>query len=260
MRKVFLLALLSAGCVVGVDEGVEGDIGEEGPDDETSSRIALNGLTAFGADMSLTLDHSLLPTLAKGSLKTAAARVPQLFATAAGRDKFAYIYSCAERRNQSLTVTVSGTSYTFRGSMELAREWTSTALTPSKYELMSACMLARTNYFGVEVAISMRSHQLGTKPSEKAAYTVVEGAFWGDVFTEGGSMRACASPAKLSGEAISTLPQRECTASVDGVTTKCGFSYAGECTDVCATGRAEDLAYTNCDGNAGTIAVYVAKP
>ncbi len=253
MRNVFLLALLSAGCVAELE-----DI--EDVEDDTSSRVALNGLTAPSTDLSLNVDPSLIRAVAKGSLATAGTRVPALFTTAKGREQFAYLYSCAERSERVITIAANGTSYTYVGAMGLATEWSSAPLSTTKYKLVSACMLARTNYSGTHVSISMRNRAIATSSREQESYTVLEGAFWGDVFSIGGSMRACPSPTKLSGAPISTLPQRECTISLDGVTTKCGFGYAGECSTVCVTDLTKILPYTNCQGAADAIAVFVAKP
>lgn len=256
MRSVLLLALLSGGCVEGLEDAEQ----IEDTDDETSSRVALNGLTALNADMTYTLDPSLLQTLAQGSLRTAATRVPTLFATAAGRDQFSYLYTCAEKSNAKLTVVApSGTAYTYNGSLGLATEWTSGALPQKKYGLMTACMLARTNYFGEVVSISMRNDKISTRSDEQEAFTVPEGAFWGDLFT-GTAMRACTSATKLSGAPISTLPQRECTVSTDGATTKCGFGYAGECSTVCVTDLTKKNGYSKCEGHADSISVFVAAP
>jgi|GEM_PF-4420084 len=253
MRNVFLLALLSVGCVAELE-----DI--EDVEDDTSSRVALNGLTAPSTDLSLNVDPSLIRAVAKGSLATAGTRVPALFTTAKGREQFAYLYGCAERPGKTLTISANGTSYVYEGAMGLAREWLTDLLPSTKYKLVSACMLARTNYFGIHVSISMRNKQIATPSTERDGYTVVEGAFWGDVFTPGAPMRACASPTKLSGVAISTLPQRECAVSVDGAITKCGFGYAGDCSNACVTDLTKKLGYSDCEGYVDAIAVFVAKP
>ncbi len=253
MRSVLLLAVLTVGCAAELDEGGEED--EVG----TSSRVALNGLTSSTPD-SLTSDFSLFPQVAGGSLPTASARVPRLFSSAKGREQFSYLVSCAEKPDRTVVLTVSGVTYTFAGSMALAPEWSSGALSASKYKLVTACILARTNYFGISVPISMRSRTLTTSDAEAAAFTIAEGAFWGDLFTAGMPPRACASLAKLSGEAISTLPQRECTTSLDGVSTLCGFDYAGECSMVCAADLTKKFGYTDCEGTTETITVFVQKP
>ena len=258
MRSILFVALLSTGCVVGLEDAGDEVAGEAG-DDGTSSRIALNGLTA-NTTMSVTTDPSPLRTLSQGSLASAGTRVPAMFSTAEGRDQFAYLYSCAESVGRSLTVSANGTSYTFAGGLGLAPEWTTSFLASYKYKLMTACMLARTNYRGITVQISMRNLKIPTALSEVTNFGVLEGAFWGDAFTAGGSLRACPSPAKLAGAKTSTLPLRECTVSKDGVTTKCSFGYAGECSKVCVSDLTNALGYSGCEGNADTIAVYVANP
>ena len=222
MRNVFLLALLSAGCVAEL-EGFEGESDEIG----TSIRIALNGLT--------TTSFTQLRAVAQGSLATAGTRVPTLFTTADGRELFAYVASCSMTAGRSVVIVSGGVSYTFKGTMGIAKEWEASTLPTSKYKRVSACVLARTNFFGTEVAISMRNSNIATKTSELEAYTVVEGAFWGDIFSTTVTLRACASPAKLAGSTVSTMPLRECAAPADTTTTKCVSGHASEWSKVCAT-------------------------
>ncbi len=225
------------------------------PDTSTSSsevttfnRISLNGLT---------LDRTLLASVIQGSLQSAPTRVPALFATPEGREQLDYLVGCALGSGQNFDVKVAGVSYTFKGSVGLSPSWETGALKVSDRNWISACMLARTNYFHVSVPISVRGTRLVTTSSERAAYTLVEGAFWGDIFTPGAAIKACAGPYKLAGSTLSTLPQRECTTAPDGVTTKCGFTYAGACAAICTETTA---GYQNCGGISETITSYVAKP
>lgn len=246
MRTVFVLALLFTGCVM--------ELEDEQNDDEigTSSRVALNGLGST--------NFTQLRAVAQGSLATAGTRVPALFTTADGRELFAYVASCAMTAGKTVSVTSGGASYTFTGVMGIAKEWEVSTLPTSKYKRVSACILARTNYFGTEVSISMRNANISTKTSELNAYTVVEGAFWGDLFSTTVTMRACASPAKLAGSTVSTMPLRECAAPADATTTKCKFGFAGECSKVCVTNLTTKIGYSNCEGNVDSIVVYLAKP
>lgn len=246
MRTVLLVAVLATGCVTDM-----GDDAAPGDDIGTSARVSLNGLV---------LNRSLLGDVAKGSLTSVPTRVPTLLSSADGREQFSYLVSCSMRSDKKIVATVSGVSYTFQGSLGLATEWDTAALPTTKYRLISACMLARTNYQGVQVAISMRGKKFTTSSTEQLAYTVVEGAFWGDVFTQNGVVRACASPTKLSGSTVSTLPLRQCTVSTDGINTLCGFGYAGDCSTVCLY-KDTKIGFSDCEGFGGdTIAVYLAKP
>ncbi len=275
MRNAFVLAvLLGGGCVTEMGDEDIGDPMEDpmgdpadtvdptpAEDFETSARISLNGLVLNSSMLGTVSPESpsLLGTLAQGSLKSAGTRVPTLFATANGRDQFMYLVSCSLSSSASVSIAANGTTYKYFGALGMAPQWSYTALGTSSYKQVSACMLARTNYAGVSVQISMRSPKIPTSQTEKQNFTVVEGSFWGDVFTPGGVARACASPAKLSGANISTLPLRECTKSLDGVTTKCGFSYAGPCANVCVNDVTASMGYSKCEGDLDSIAVYVAK-
>jgi hypothetical protein len=248
MKYALALTLVAAvsGCIV--DEGEDTTFSSDESEVLSSNRIALNGLT---------LDRTLLGEVARGGLTTAPSRAPQLFATDLGRETFSYLVSCALKAGNNVTVTVNGVQYTYMGAIGLEDAWLKNPLPLKSYQYVSSCILARTNYFGVSVPISLRGPDYTTSAAEKTAFTVVEGAFWGDVFTPGADMAACSSPLKLSGSTISTLPLRECTVSLDGITTKCGFRYAGDCSRVCnADGSG---VYTTC-GTAKTATVFLAAP
>ncbi|WP_216329366.1 hypothetical protein [Deinococcus aestuarii] len=60
-------------------------------------------------------------------------------------------------------------------------------MTPSEERWVSACLLARTNFFGRSVPISMRASQpapafFRTTPEERAAFSLFEGGFFGNLF------------------------------------------------------------------------------
>lgn len=258
MRTLLFLGALASGCMTDVDESEVVTMEDEGDEVETSERVALNGLTAMDATVApATPSFPLLAAVAQGTLPTAGTRVPSLFATEHGREQFAYLVSCAIPSTKTISIKAGGVTYSFKGAMNLASGWINQPLAVQSYKVVSACMLARTNFYGVAVPISMRGPGLATPSWEVAAFTVLEGAFWGDVFTATGTVNACTSPAKLAGSTVSTLPLRECTVSVDGITTKCGFKYAGDCSKICTMLNGS---YTKCAGVAETIAVLVAKP
>lgn len=238
------LAAMATGCVVD-----EIDLSTESSEVLSSNRISLNGLT---------LERSVLGDVAAGPLGSADTRAPDLFTTTEGREQFSYLVSCALPADKTITIGKGKSRYTYNGSLGLASIWERSALPTQLYGRVSACMLARTNYFGVSVPISMRGSGFATTDAEKQAFTVQEGAFWGDVFTPGATMAACPSALKLSGSTISTLSLRECTVSVDGTTTKCGFSYVGGCEDVCTTDAGDT--YRNCGNGTMVISVYLAAP
>lgn len=73
--------------------------------------------------------------------------------------------------------------------MGLAPDWLHRPLTEDEQRWVSACLLARTNYFGVEVQISLRadhspSPALQTTDEERHEFTLHEGDFFGNLFAD----------------------------------------------------------------------------
>ena len=167
----------------------------------------------------------------------------------------AYAVSCALDSSQTINYTVSGTAYSATGLMGVAPSWTTTALSTSQAAWVSACVLSRINLTSALVTISARGAQAGydTTIGETTDYRIEEGAFWGNVFTDLGSISgyACNGVDQAANDSYGDLPLREC-AEWDGVTgsnlSPCGFHYAGLCTAVCSTGSA----YAGCAFQGGT--------
>ena len=169
--------------------------------------------------------------LASNSLSAAALSSGSLVETEDGREVFSYIVSCALPSGESVTVEDSaGTEYTFPGQLGLAPAWATTTPTIAERRWVTACLLSRTNYYGVPVAISMRgSHPaLTTSPGEEEAFPLAEGTFYGDLFDPAAqSWYACGDSQWT--EALGEDAMRLCAISQDGVSTMCGFTYTGVC-------------------------------
>ena len=171
--------------------------------------------------------------LSANKLSANSLAVQSLMANADGRDVLSYVIGCALPAGQSLTFNdPSGTAYTFAGSIGLAPTWTTTTPTVAQRHWVTACVLARTNYYGVPIRISMRSDTntaLVATTAEKTSFAHVEGAFWGDIFATTPVEYACAAAAftPTSDNGIESL--RACTRTVDGVNTNCGFTFTGYC-------------------------------
>jgi hypothetical protein len=217
MRMVCLAtAFALAGCVVD-------DLDTSETDDAvlTTNRLAANRLAA---------NRLAANRLAANSLSAAALTAGSLIETADGREVFSYIVSCALPAGTSVTVKDSlNNSYTFPGEIGLAPGWQTATPSVADRHWVTACLLARTNYYGVTVQLSMRgSHPaLATTSTETNTYKVAEGAFYGDLFATTQSWYACGSKKWTS--TLAQDAQRTCAISQDGVTTMCGFTYEFFC-------------------------------
>jgi len=259
MRKNWLLlTLVFAGCVV--------DLGDEDPATSTTEEA----LTASNRLASNRLASNRLASnrLASNTLSAAALTSGALIETVEGRDVYSYIVSCALPAGQSVTVKDSKkVSYTFPGEVGLAPQWATTTPTVSQRRWVTACVLARTNYYGVPIQISMRgaNSALAVSTGEASTFVRAEGAFYGDLFDQTNqTWFACGTRVWTS--ALAAEAQRTCTISQNGVTTMCGFDYAYFCGAAydgthlkACSGTAPP--WTNCKGGATTypevISIYL---
>jgi hypothetical protein len=167
--------------------------------DETRLGVALSDFLNANSLSAGSLDATALSAAALG----AAALDPDMIGASAmaalqdpgsggdlARQLFKYSVSCALDDTQSFGLSWTdgtGTVHdeTYPGLVGLATYWASGPLDPGDQEWISACLISRVNYYGIEVMLSSRgsSPELAS-PSEDELDTYVdeEGAFWGNVF------------------------------------------------------------------------------
>ena len=234
-RSVVLVGVLAiAGCV----EPVSQDVG-------TAPRIVTNALSPTHFSNSALISGVLDATNAAAMGQTNYARKVLAFAT-----------TCALDATQSIEFTVGGVTFYDVGLMGVAPAWTTRALTATEAAWVSACIVSRVNLTSTVVEISARGANAGydTTIGEVADYQLEEGAFWGNAFTNLGTVAgySCNGVDQAADDTVGELPLREC-AEWDGVTNSnaspCGFHYAGLCSDACSTDTAP---YTGCAFGGGS--------
>jgi len=221
VSRVAVLGLVGvAACAV--DSSVETD--EVTSELTSANRLSANRLSANR----LSANRLSANSLSASSLETAA-----LAATEDGRDVLSYIVSCALPTGSSVELAVDDIVYSFPGSIGLAPGWATGTPTVAERHWVTACVLARTNLYGISVQLSIRGAHpaLKTTTTEMSQYSLIEGAFYGDLFDPNGpQLYACETMLTSQQLALSTLDLRACTLpSDDGVTTRCGFTYSGLC-------------------------------
>jgi hypothetical protein len=221
--QIALALVMMSACVID-DEAADEEI-------ETSYKLGANKLGAnkLGANK-LGANKLGANKLGANGLATS-----DMMATADGREVFSYVVGCALPLGQSIVAKdAAGVSYTFAGAIGLAPGWATRAPTVAERRWVSACILSRTNLFGVSVQISLR-HDTNTAllstSAERTQYSAVEGAFFGDLFATTPLLFACGN---RSWSPYSSNSLRMCALSSDGRTTDCGFTYAGACTTACS--------------------------
>ena len=160
--------------------------------------------------------------------------------TPQGREKLTYLISCAFNEGIELYTEVDGQVYTFLGSMGLAPGWLNQPLTPTEERWVSACMLARTNFWGVKVIISMRTFPpptvtLTSTAEEARNFNLYEGDFYGNIFQPFPVAYTCIGQRTYQENQDPILNLRICTRST-GIRhpsgyeiTPCGFLLTGQC-------------------------------
>jgi hypothetical protein len=95
------------------------------------------------------------------------------------------MYECAMGPSSSMTVPINGHDTTFIGAVALAPHWGSASEACSELDCrakVSACVLARMNAYGETVEIAMRGPYTFLRDEPSPPFTVMEGAFWGNLF------------------------------------------------------------------------------
>ncbi|UQA56234.1 hypothetical protein [Polyangium aurulentum] len=152
-----------------------------------------------------------------------------------------YAVGCAFRPDQSLAFAwtdADGVEHEeeFVGALGLAPQWQTAALDEAGQRWVSACLAARTNWYGVPVTLSTRARAaslVAPTAQELASYPIEEGAFWGNLFAPTPKLYACHAAANVS---HARSLQRDCAAGhVDGQNVvECGIiEIVGTCEDSC---------------------------
>ncbi|WP_438022119.1 hypothetical protein [Sorangium sp. So ce233] len=252
MVALFAMPLVAAGCI-----GAE--IDEESAeivDEIDSALVSENGFLPNALAPNALAPNALAPNaLAPNALAPNALAPNALTAItnpgpngAASREFLRYLVSCALRPDQTFSFSWTDSAgvvhpEVYRGELGMAHWWATGGIANDTYvqRQITACLAARTNWYGTHVTISLRNTEssMSSSPSERATYTVREGAFWGNLFASTPYVRACYSP---SGVARARQLQRDCAAghlNVDpatGATTvqQCGpMTIVGSCDAVC---------------------------
>jgi hypothetical protein len=153
---------------------------------------------------------------------------------------FKYIVSCALPPTMHVDLTIDNVDYSFPGEIGLTPKWgiPGGVCTETCQRWVSACVLARVDYLGAKVDISLRGPHanLATSLAERAAFTVREGVYYGNIFRDPAEQEryACVAPGRKG------LP-RVCGPTLDG----CIVDATGWCNNTCG-GTLPDGAYLDC--------------
>ncbi|MFL5344035.1 MAG: hypothetical protein ACJ8AT_04545 [Hyalangium sp.] len=167
-----------------------------------------------------------------------------------------YMVLCAVPSGQSRTYTSPGTgrAYTWQGKLGLAPGWSlGQPATLAEQQIITACLAAHANKFGVHVALSVlgRSATGAAIPytdSELATYSENEACFFGNAFNDEG-LFAANDRTFLQAKESTT---RACGLSAKNQSTDCPpLVHVGQCKDSCTLDSTRTF-YTQCTYNGVT--------
>jgi hypothetical protein len=156
----------------------------------TNSLITNSLITNSLITNSLITNSLITNSLITNSLITNAIRPDGLNEGELTRQFLKYLYSCALPEGASLPLVINGVDYgTLHGAVGLAPEWGQPGGKCDEHcqRWVTACLLARTNFWGVPIQISLRGPHPALTPTaaEMAAYPNREGSYFGNLFAYG---------------------------------------------------------------------------
>lgn len=245
-RSSALIAFVTSAFVSGCALDASEHISEADGALSTSNALTANALTVNALFPTALAPNALADSALRLDDMTEGARAAIQDPSPAGdlsRKLLRYSVGCALDASQAFVFSwTDGQGVThderYPGALGVQTSWAAAPLSPAGQRIVSACLAARTNYYGIMVPISARSpvEPLRTiDDDELAAFPHVEGAFWGNVFAETPFLNACFDAANV---ASSRAHLRECAAghaNGDGTVSPCGIiRLTGDCAAVCA--------------------------
>jgi hypothetical protein len=175
-----------------------------------------------------------------------------------------YLVECAVPVGMTRTYTSpsTGTTYTWNGVLGLAPGWSSgLAATTTELQVVSACMAAHANKYGLHVSVSLRGLDgagsvIATTSQEVTSHTLREACFFGNLFD--GSTGVFGGNDGLSLTAQQSSP-RVCGLPGTGSTSQCApMVYVGSCATYCTLDSSRTY-YTSCTYNGVTYRPVTTK-
>jgi hypothetical protein len=192
---------------------------------------------------------------------------------ALARQAMRYIVSCALDSSGSLSFSWTDSGgilhqEVYLGLLGLAPAWQSGPIQGPEASWVSACLIARTNWYGVPVQISARGSLqalMHADANELSTYAIREGAFWGDLFTASPVAYACYDDDNVD---AARQHLRDCAAGhldADGQVEGCGIiQIVGGCADLCNDPHAHWGYFGSCatadddgDSSAEVISIFL---
>jgi hypothetical protein len=245
MRSSLKLALslvlgsLLAGCAVDVSDE---DVSTAAEAMETENALTENSLTQNSLTVnSLTVNSLTVNSLTVNSL-TVNSLVMDALAQPASRTVLKYIVGCALPAGAHIDLDIDGTTYGYDGQLGLAPSWTveGGSCDSTCQSWVSSCVIARLNYYGQVVPLSVRGGALTAPPAEQTSYPNRDAVYFGNIFANPQIRYACIPDGGSLARVCGPSGAASCT----------GVSYVGSCSSLCDA-PAADGSFANCHASAG---------
>ena len=234
-----LCALSLVGCLAPIGDEADGDVGVVQQAALTHNALTHNALTHNALTHNALSANALTGSSLTGTSLSNNAALSAALGEADSREVLGYIVSCSLAAGSQLDVTVDSVDYSFPGELGLVPSWGQPGGTCDTLcqEGVSACVIARLDYLGEYVSVSLRgpSSLVTAPPSELAAYPTAEGAYYGNIFLPTPVMYACTAAGQ-------TGLERVCGPT----TTGCIVNVVGACSSVCDKSDKKQGFFPNC--------------
>jgi hypothetical protein len=213
-----LVGLWAAACGgTGADaQGVD-DVELQQGNLETSNALTANALTANALTANALTANALTANALTANALTANALTANGLKDPLARQLMKYVVSCALPEDQTLSMSIDGKTYKFPGSLGLAPQWGKTGgkCDESCQRWVSACVLSRVDFLGIEMPISIRGAHPALRVTFKEffEYSDDEATYFGNIFQEEKEMYACLAPdekqiERVCGDSIANCPMK----------------------------------------------------
>jgi hypothetical protein len=249
-----ILLVFVIGCGPGAETFSETETLEEAHQEILlNNGLSLNGLSLNG----LSLNGLSLNGLSTSGLSTTSFHDWFQVNAALRSQVMKYLVECAVPVGMTRTYTSpsTGVTYTWNGVLGLAPGWSNgSAATTAELQVVSACMAAHANKYGLHVSVSLRGLNgagsvIATTSQEVSSHTLREACFFGNLFD--GSTGVFGGNDGLTLTAQQSSP-RVCGLPGTSSTSQCSpMVYVGSCATSC-TRDSSNTYYTSCTYNGVT--------
>jgi hypothetical protein len=239
-----IVALSStAACVGASDTGGESEVVATAQQAvNMDNALTSNALTSNALTSNALTSNALTSNALTSNALTSNALTSNALSDPAARTLLRYVAGCALPAGEGIDLEIDGQTYEFRGEIGLAKSWGKEhgSCNEACRRWVSACVLARVNYLGEHVPISIRGErgELASSTQERDTFTRREGAYYGDIFASPPLYHACVAP-------DAPLLPRVCGPSLEG----CVMDVVGWCDDACDKPRG-DRSFPKCRDHA----------